>query len=264
MASAAPEGFVTAMNYALKIAQMPETLLSAQMALIIGIRLNELASKGDQDAFRETYGRLARFMLWFGTPCACFLFIAAPDAVPWLLQRGAYSAEAARLTTILFQGMIAAFPAIVYNAILLQVFAAKQKVFRRNLMDIIMNVSIFSLLWILVPRMGIVHFPWVKTGCLYGVHLVWMLAMRWVDPSIPLGKTYGFMVLHVAVNVAIAGGVWFVLGLVPNWPELARIALAAVLYATLWGGVQLIWKWDRTAWNYAMQIGRDACQRRRA
>ncbi|MBR3582297.1 MAG: hypothetical protein IKO01_02485 [Kiritimatiellae bacterium] len=262
MASAAPEGFVTAMNYALKLSQVPEYLLSAQIALIIGIRLNELASKGDDGAFRETYGRLARFMLWFCTPLACLMFVAAPDAVPWLLQRGAYTAEAARLTAVLFRGMIAAFPAIVYNAILLQIFAAKQKVFRRNLMDVIMNVSIFSLLWLLVPRMGLERFPWVKTGCMYGVHFVWMLAMWWTDRTIPLAKTYGFLVLHVAVNAAIAAAVWHVLGFVPGWPALARIALAAALYAGLWGGLQCVWKWDRTAWGYALQLVADAQKRR--
>lgn len=262
MASGAPEGFVTAMNYAMKLAQIPEYLLSAQIALIIGIRLNELFAKGDEAGFRETYGRLARFMLWFCTPLACLLFVAAPDGVPWLLQHGAYSAEAARLTAVLFQGMVAAFPAVVYNAFLLQIFAAKQKVFRRNLMDVIMNVAIFSLLWLLVPRLGILRFPWVKTGCLYGVHFLWMLAMHFADRSIPLAKTYGFLALHVAVNAAIAVAVWAVLGLVPGWPALARLALAAVLYAALWGGLQTVWKWDRTAWNYAMQLLADARKRK--
>lgn len=262
MASGARTGFVTAMNYAVKLARMPELLLSSQIALVVGIRLNELASRSAPDEFRGTYERLARFMLWFCTPFACFLFVAAPDAVSWLLRRGAYTAEAASLTALLFQGMIAAFPAIVYNAIVLQIFAAKQKVLRRNVMDVIMNLAIFALLWLLVPRMGLERFPWVKTGCLYGIHFAWMLAMHWVDRTLPLAKAYGFLMLHLAVNAAIAAVVWLALGLLPAWIPPLRLAAAAGLYGVLWIGGQCLWKWDRAAWDYALRIVREARARR--
>ena len=89
-----------------------------------------------------------------------------------------------------------------------------------------------------------------------------MLAMWWTDRSVPLAKIYGFLALHVAVNAAIAVVVWHVLGFVPGWPALVRIALAAALYAVLWGGLQCVWKWDRASLGYAMQLVSDIRKRR--
>lgn len=254
MASAAPEGFVTAMNYALKMAQVPESLMSTQIALIVGIKLNELASKGDGEEFGRFYQRMAGFMFWCCTPLAFFLYAAAPDILRILLLRGAYTEEALHITVVLFQGLIVAFPAIIYNALLLQVLAAQQNVLRRNVMDIVMCTAIFISLWVLVPHVGLLRFPWIRAACLYGVHFVWMLATRRRTPNVRLECVYGSMWLNVAINAGIFLICMAAIPLAQDWPAWLRVFALAALYAALWGGLQVMWKWDRPAWGYAQTL----------
>ncbi len=251
MASAAAEGFLTAMNYAQKMAQVPEIILSSQIALIIGIKLNELAAKRDGPEFGRFYERMARFMFWCCTPLAFFLYVAAPDILRILLLRGAYTAEALHITVVLFQGLVVAFPAIIYNALLLQVLSAQQRVLHRNMMDVTMCTAIFVGLWVLVPSVGLLRFPWIKAGCLYGIHFIWMLTMGRRVPHVRLGRVYGKMLLHVVINAGIG---LVCLGLMPlarEWPAGVRLGALGALFAGLWFGLQGIWKWDRVAWDYA-------------
>ncbi len=254
MASAAPEGFVTAMNYALKLSQVPEYLLSTQITLIVGIKLNELASKRDGIEFGRFYERMAGFMFWCCTPLTFILYAAAPDGLRILLLRGAYTEEALQITVALFQGLIVAFPAIIYNALLLQALAARQKVLMRNVMDITMCSTIFVGLWVLVPRVGLLNFPWIKTGCMYGVHFLWMLATRHRMPNVRLASIYNRMVLNVILNVGILIVCLAILPLMQDWSAWLRLAALVVLYALLWGGLQQFWKWDPSAWNYAHSL----------
>ena len=231
MASAAPEGFVTAMNYALKLSQVPEYLLSTQITLIVGIKLNELASKRDGIEFGRFYERMAGFMFWCCTPLTFILYAAAPDGLRILLLRGAYTEEALQITVALFQGLIVAFPAIIYNALLLQALAARQKVLMRNVMDITMCSTIFVGLWVLVPRVGLLNFPWIKTGCMYGVHFLWMLATRHRMPNVRLASIYNRMVLNVILNVGILIVCLAILPLMQDWSAWLRLAALVVLYA---------------------------------
>lgn len=254
MASEELEGFVTAMNYALKLSLVPETVLSAQIVLIVGIKLNELMARRETEAFGQFYERSVRFMLWVCTPLAFLMYVLAPEALEILFLRGAYTREALAITVELFRGFIVALPAVVYNGWLLQALSARQQVLGRNVMDILMCLCIFAGLWVLVPRVGLLHYPWIKAACLYGVHFFWMLGTRRRMQPIRLGRVYGMLLVHVVINAGLAAGCLWVLRSMSVEAIWMRVAGGFAVYVIVWFVLQLILPWDRMALGYAKEF----------
>ncbi len=208
MASAAKEGFVTAMNYAIKMSSIPEALIGGQIALVVGIKLNELAARRDSAEFGRAYQRISRFMIWLCTPLAFLLSLTAPGLLRILMLRGAYTEEALRVTAWLFQGLVLGLPLAVFHALFLQALAARQKVFLRNVFAIVLCSALAGALWWGVPRIGILNYPFIKVGYAYLVYLVTLPAWHRWFPEVRVGRVYGFLAGSMAVNGALAAGIW--------------------------------------------------------
>ena len=208
MASAAQEGFVTAMNYAVKMSAVPDVLIGGQIALIVGIKLNELAARRDSIEFGRTYERISQFMIWLCTPLAFVLSLAAPGLLRVLMLRGAYTGEALRVTTWLFQGLVLGFPMTVFHAFVLQALAARQKVLLRNLFSVILSSALAGALWWGVPKIGILNYAFIRVGYVYLVYFLALPAWRRWFPSVRIGRIFWFLVISMTVNGSLAFGVW--------------------------------------------------------
>jgi peptidoglycan biosynthesis protein MviN/MurJ (putative lipid II flippase) len=261
MASAAAEGFVTAMNYAIKMSSIPEALIGGQIALIVGIKLNELAAKRDSAEFSRAYERISRFMIWLCTPLAFLLALAAPGMLEILLLRGEYTQEALRITTVLFQGLILGLPMAVFHALFLQALAAQQQVMLRNVFAIILCSALAGALWWLVPRIGILRYPLIKVGYAYVVYLCSIPLWRRWFPSVRFGRVFGALVATMAANGALALGIWWLAG---EWSTGGSSLRALVLVGGFgMGAVPLmaLCPWNRTPKTYGAELWRTGRRR---
>jgi len=256
MASAAAEGFVTAMNYAIKMSSIPEALIGGQIALIVGIKLNELAAKRESAEFSRAYERISRLMIWLCTPLAFLLALAAPGMLEILFLRGAYTQEALRITTLLFQGLILGLPMAVFHALFLQALAAQQKVLLRNAFAIVLCSALVGALWWLVPRIGILHYPLIKVGYAYVVYFCSIpLWIKWF-PAVRFWRVFGALVGTMAANGALAFGIWRLAGAwLKGGPGLHALVLAGGFGV---GAVLLMaWcPWNRMPRSYMAELWR--------
>lgn len=263
MGSGSNSGFVTAMNYATRMSMVPENLLTTQVVVIMGIRFNELLAHDDTNAFADLYERSVRFMFWLCSPLVALLVLVAPEVLRILFLHGAFTTEALSTTITLFQGLILCLPIIIYNGWLLQAYSAHQRLLARNLMDICMNVGIFTALWLLVPHFGILRYPLIKASCFYGIHFIWMLIARRSMPLIPLAKIYAFMLLDMLICALLAIPCFLLLSVLRAHAihPILRILSGLSAYAAAWLLLNSIWRWDASATGIAMTLRRRFLQR---
>lgn len=254
MASAVEEGMVTAMNYAVKMATMLQTLIVGQVSLIVGVKLNEAAARRDMAEFEASYERISRLMVWACAPLAFLLCVTAPDIVGLLFLRGAYTQASARITTVLFQGLVLTLPMSVFHALLVQGMAAQQKVLFRNLMQIALSLALAAALWVLVPKIGFLRYPWVKLFYAYGFYLAIAPFVARFVPHIPIWRGFAYLVVNMLVNAALALGCWIVAMQIQHWPMWLRLGATTGLYVAGFAACHRLLPWDRLARDYISQL----------
>ena len=254
MASAAAEGMVTAMNYAVKISAMLQTLIVGQVSMIVGIKLNELAARRDMTEFEVSYERIARLMVWVCAPIAFLLCVTAPDILTLLFMRGAYTADSVRITTALFQGLVLTLPMGVFHALLMQGMAAQQKVLFRNLMQIALSLLLATSYWLLVPKIGILRYPWIQFSYVFLFYFAASpLIVRFI-PHIPFFRVLGLLMVNVLANAALAGACWVAALYAQSWPLWIRLGATVSLYGTGFILLSLTVPWDRVARDYLVHF----------
>ncbi|MDD4341168.1 MAG: lipid II flippase MurJ [Kiritimatiellae bacterium] len=256
MASAAAEGFVTAMNYAIKISAVPEALIAGQIALIVSIKLNELAAQQDNAEFGRAYERISRFLIWLCIPLAFVLSLAAPGLLQVLMLRGAYTSEALHITTVLFQGLVLGLPMAVFHALFLQALAAQQKVMLRNVFAIVLCSILAGALWGLVPRIGILNYPLIKVGYVYIVYTCSLPVWRKWFPVARIGRVFGVLVASMATNGAVATVVWWLTGKLPPMGVVVRTLILTCGYGAGAGLLLYLCPWNRIPRTYMAELWR--------
>ena len=256
MASAAEEGFVTAMNYAMKMSAVPEALLGGQIALIVGIKLSELSARRDSVGFGRAYERVSQFMIWLCVPLAFVLSLAAPGLLRILMLRGAYSEVALRVTARLFQGLVLGFPMTVSHALVYQALAAQQKVLLRNVFNIIQNAVLVAALWWGVPRIGIINYPFIKVSYVYLLYLISLPVWRYWFSGVRIGRVFGFLVGSMVVNGLLAAGIWWLMASWSYGETMLGTLLLASGFIILAGLLMVLCPWNRVPAAYAKELWR--------
>lgn len=99
LASGLPERSITALNYAQKVALLPQGMLAAPLATAIFPALAERAVSETEGDFARALTRGVNLVLTVTMPLAVLLMVLARPAVELLFMRGAFDERAAVMTT---------------------------------------------------------------------------------------------------------------------------------------------------------------------
>lgn len=98
LASGLPEGSISALNYALKVIQIPQGLLALPLITVIYPLLAERAVAEDLEGLRERVARGLAALAFLVVPVGVGLILLRHEIVAFLFQRGAFDAADARMT----------------------------------------------------------------------------------------------------------------------------------------------------------------------
>lgn len=98
LASHMGEGVIAALNYALKLVQLPVGVVMQGLSQVLYARFAQQAAAGDRSALAADVGRALRLLLFLFLPAAGLLAALAHPAVAVAFQRGRFDAEATALT----------------------------------------------------------------------------------------------------------------------------------------------------------------------
>lgn len=246
-------GMISVLAYASMIALLPMEVFGQAAMTAFYPSLSRDHAAADVVRMRETHIRGLRFMIFVLLPVTVALVIAARPAVTLLLERGAFSAEAASLTAMTLAALALGLPARAINYFNFRVFHARQEPWTAVLIGLV-GVALNALLdWIFIIRYGVVGIAFATSIAMtLSAVLSTLLVRRRLQSSVlrPLAKPVGQLLLMTLAFAGVtllcvrAGG--WLLPMLHGW-QAALVALGAfVPGAVAFVAVGLLLRVDET------------------
>ncbi|RME43235.1 MAG: murein biosynthesis integral membrane protein MurJ [Chloroflexi bacterium] len=98
LASRLPEGSISALNYAWLIMLLPQGVFAQAIATAAFPTFAHQAALGQRKAMQETLGRILALLVFLTVPASVLLLLLRFPIISLLLERGAFDAQATRMT----------------------------------------------------------------------------------------------------------------------------------------------------------------------
>lgn len=227
--SAFGSGVISSINYAQKIANIPIYIISSQFALVLGVKFNELFSRKQHAELNLTYQRALQFILFAVMPFSVFSFFFSEPIVNLLYNRGAFSASALHMTTVLLKYFSLPLTFLALNSVYAYLCFSAQIIKYSFLFQIVINFIQILLLFFLVKHIGYIGYPIsIFLAMLLAIFLFPVL-FRKLLPNIQLHTIYPEFLKILMLNVLLMGGIYMLLQAFAL-PDVAILVLAFALY----------------------------------
>ena len=226
-------GVVSLMNYGKNIADIPNSIITAQITSVSAIELNEQAAKNDQLAMQQIFLRTGKLLLYLLVPVSFFLFLFAHPIVQLFYMRGNFSVTEVDGASLFLKWLAVAIFSTGINALVARVFTAMQAIRQAFIYQISLNALLFVLIWILTGIYGAIGYPYavVITGLINFVlmYIVCRLLFSELD-YMSLIKYTGLLLI---INGLIAIPLFYTTEQIPvaGW---LRLGLCFFVYLFLW------------------------------
>jgi peptidoglycan biosynthesis protein MviN/MurJ (putative lipid II flippase) len=153
-------GVISIMNYGKNIADIPNTLITAQVAAVSGIKLNEQAAANDYSSMNDTFIRSSKLLLFILVPLGCFMFVFAQAIVELFYKTKNFTPEAINSAAKFLQLLSVTIFSIGVNAMVSRIFIAAQKIKQAFAYQLLMNGLLITAIWILSKYYGAYGYPY--------------------------------------------------------------------------------------------------------
>jgi putative peptidoglycan lipid II flippase len=97
-----PEGAISAINYASRLAQLPSGIFVLVISIIVYPIVTDFVAKGDMEQFDDVVMSTAKILPIVCIPVMIVLYLYKETFVAWIFMRGSFDEQAARNTASLF------------------------------------------------------------------------------------------------------------------------------------------------------------------
>jgi len=203
------QGIISSMNYGKNIADVPNTLVTAQVTGVSGIQLNELAAGKDAEGIKKSFGETAKVLLFVLIPVAGYFFVFAQPIVQLFYQRGNFPAGSISGTAVFLQLFSLTGFVIGINALVSRVFMATQSIRPAFLYQLIMNGILIAAIWYLTKEYGAWGYPYALIG-VYSLNFLMMYFLcRQLPVDIQYARLFPYAILLLLINGAISAVLYF-------------------------------------------------------
>ncbi len=224
-------GIISAMNYGKNIADIPNTLLTAQVANVSGIKMNEQVSKNELTGMNDTFIRSSRLLIFVLVPLGCFMFVFAVPIIELFYKTKNFAPEAVAGSAKYLQLLSLTIFSIAVNAMVSRIFIAAQIIKRAFAYQLVMNGFLIAAIWVFSKYYGAYGYP-------YGVILinsVNFLVMYFICQkffkTIQYGHLLSYSAIVILINLPLAALFWY---------ALARLNLFYVYQLLIGAGIYLL------------------------
>jgi putative peptidoglycan lipid II flippase len=217
-------GVVSLMNYGKNIADIPNSIITAQITSVSAIELNEEAAKNDQLAMQQIFFRTGKLLLYLLMPISFFMFLFSHPIVQLFYVRGNFSITELDTAAEFLKWLSLAIFSTGINALVARVFTAMQAIRQAFIYQISLNALLFVLIWILTGIYGAIGYPYavVITGTINFVlmyivcrllfsELDYMALIKYTGLLLIINGLIAIPLFYATVEIPVAG--WIRLGL---------------------------------------------------
>lgn len=152
-------GVISLMNYGKNIADIPNTLVTTQLANVSGIKLNEEMARKDMAGMNATFLHTSKLMVLMLVPLGFFMFVFAEPLTALFYQRGSFTQQEVMGTARFMQLLSLTIFSIGINAMVTRIFIARQAIRQAFVYQVILNVLLIAAIWLLTFRYGRYGYP---------------------------------------------------------------------------------------------------------
>ena len=222
-------GVISVMNYGKNIADIPNTLVTAQFANVAGIKLNEQAAKNDHAGMNDTFVRTSKLLVFILVPVGFYFFVFAGPVVELFYQRGNFTPEASAESAIFLQLLAVSIFCIGVNAMVTRIFIAVQAIKQALLYQLTLNILLITAIWLCTKKYSAYGYPYaiiiMNVINYFGMYFICRKLVSAINYSTVLKYT-GIIIL---INSVIATGLYFAAGYFQAG-SLTKIVLGFLLY----------------------------------
>ena len=229
-------GVISVMNYGKNIADIPNTLITAQLTNVSGIQLNEQSARGDQDGMNDTFLQTGKLLLFILIPVGFFLFVFAEPIVELFYLRGNFTAAAVTDSAKFLQLLSITIFIVGINSLVTRIFIAMQAIKQAFLYQVALNILLITAIWILTKNYGAYGYPY---GIIL-VNLVNFAGMYIICKKLFKRIEYGHLLKYaawiIAVNLPLTLVLFYTLpqvNLIPVYKLLLGFCIYLVVFIVL-------------------------------
>ena len=201
-------GIISLMNYGKNIADIPNTLVTAQFANVSGIKLNEQVARHDHTGMNETFMRTSKLLVFILVPVGFYCFVFAEPIVQLFYQNNNFDAAAVTGSAMFLKLLALTIFSIGINAMVTRLFIAVQAIRPAFFYQVILNLLLIAAIWICTKYYGAYGYPYA----IIIINLLNYVAMyficRLLVPRIDYIGLLKYTGLIIAINLVIADGLY--------------------------------------------------------
>lgn len=197
-------GVVSTMNYGKNIADIPGTLLTAQIAGVSGIKMNEQVAANDYESLNDTFIRSAKLLVFLLVPAGFFLFTFATPVIQLFYAAGNFTPQAVTAAAKFLQLLALTIFSVGINAMVARVFIATKSIKQALVYAVIMNGLLIAAIWIFSIWYGAYGYPY---GIIF-MNIVNVVGMFFICriffKNIQYGKILKYTVAIILLQLPVA------------------------------------------------------------
>ncbi len=227
-------GVVSLMNYGKNIADIPNSIITAQITSVSAIELNERAAKNDQLAMQQIFLRTGKLLLYLLVPVSFFLFLFSQSIVQLFYVRGNFGLESLLSATKYLKLFSITIVSIGINALVARLVIAIQAIRQSLMYQVIINLLLFTCIWVFSKNYGPYGYPYavILMGIVNVVLLFFMC--KKLTPGINYLSLIRFTVWLLVINALLAIPIFIIIKYLLVGPFTQIIVSAFVYFFALW------------------------------
>jgi peptidoglycan biosynthesis protein MviN/MurJ (putative lipid II flippase) len=220
-------GIISTMNYGKNIADIPNSLVTAQVANVSGIKMNEQAALGEN--LNDIFTRATKLLLFILVPTGCYMFVFARPLVEFFYKTGNFAPEAITAAAFFLQLLAITIFSIGINAMVTRIFIAMQIIKEAFFYKIIMNGLLIVVMWLFSKYYGPYGYPYAVIFInSLNVITLFFICKKFFK-TIAYSHILKYTALMLMVNIPLAALLWYVLQ-ATTFFYLYQLLAGAVIY----------------------------------
>jgi len=197
-------GIISVMNYGKNIADIPSTLITAQISTISGIKLNEEVAQNNKEAMNNTFVKTTKLLVFILVPVGFYLFVFAVPVTKVFFSSKNFGAVDVAETAMFLKLLAVTIFSIGINSMVTRVFIALQAVRQAFIYQVILNMLLIAAIWLCTNQYGPYGYPYAVIIVNLFNCLAMYIICKIIAPFIDYVAVLKYAALVIAVNAAIA------------------------------------------------------------
>lgn len=222
-------GVISLMNYGKNVADIPNTLITAQLANVSGIKLNEEMARRDMAGMNATFLHASKLLILILVPLGFFMFVFAEPLTALFYQRGNFTSEEVIGAARFMQLLSVTIFSIGINAMVTRVFIATQAIKQAFVYQIVLNVLLIAAIWLFTNIYGQYGYPYaiIMVNCInfIGMYLICKKYFKVIE----YGKLLAYSAKMIVVNLLPAIVLYYLLPMA-GFDSLYNLLIGAAIY----------------------------------